>query len=37
MIFRIIGLERENLKTKKYSKIEMAQKIKRIIEEELIR
>lgn len=37
MIIRIIGLERENLKTKKYSKIEIAQKIKKIIEEELTR
>lgn len=36
MIFRIIGLERENVKTKKSSKVEMAEKIKKIIEEELI-
>jgi hypothetical protein len=32
--FRIIGLERSNLKTNKYSNIEMADRIIKIIKEE---
>jgi len=35
ILIKIIGKERENLKTKKYKDKEMAEKLKDIIEEEL--
>lgn len=35
MLIKIIGKERENLKTKKEKDIDMVEKLKKIIEEEL--
>ncbi|MBZ4650443.1 MAG: hypothetical protein PWP18_223 [Thermoanaerobacter sp.] len=37
MLIKIIGIERENLKTKKERNIDMVEKLKKIIEEELKR